>query len=392
MYPSNNPYANEVPVVNASDLAGQLDSSKVYVIAGSVDVGDNFIDIPEGGLTLRGLDTDVSSLSANGVLFGGTGAYTGRIKLIDMSISSPAVFALDNTGGPSATSEISCDGVNFVGCASLGEAVGYRQGLWSNVGVIFCDDGLTLSGAWSGGFASLSSIVLGMAGGTLFKAGTAFTMAGSFRSNMNALSLDDTGGFCDFEPANILTDGGFSMEGVRVNPNSNAFPNMPPSSTRAQFNNCKGTDDTYPGGEFIVTADGTTTIAAADTLYQITAAGVGNNLDWTTISNTNAIEYLSTQPISVNVGGSLSFSGGNNDQVGLQVRQWDESASAYVNIGPEYTATLNGGLLGTRAENLSFSATAKIDFGDRIEIWIKNKSDDSDISTLAGGEFRVTER
>lgn len=392
MYPSPNPYENEIPVRSASDLSGPIDSSKIYVIAGSINLGSGSIDVPEGGINVRGLDTDVSSLTSTGPIFTGSGAYSGRVKLLDLTLTSPAVFDVDGTGGPSVGSEITCSGVNFFACESLGEITGYRQGLWSNVGVINCDDGLTLSGAWSGGFASLTSIIIGMAGGTLFKAGAALTFAGSFRSDMNAVLLDDTGTFCDFSPANILSDGGFSMEGVRVNPASNAFPNMPQSNTKARFQNCSGVENTYPGGEFIVTGNGVTTIADSDTLYQITATGVGSNLDWTQISNTNAIEYLSSQRISVSIDGSLSFSGGNNDQVGLQIRQWDDSADAYVNIGPEYTATLNGRLLGTRAENLAFKGTATLGQNDRIEIWIKNKSDDSDISTLAGGEFSVTER
>lgn len=395
-YPSKRNYLNEVKVNNASGFSGTIDSTKVYTVDGYIDLGDSFIDVPEGGITIIGLGSNISNITANSNIFGGTGAYSGRIKLIDISLTSPNVFDNNGTGAPSGGSEVSCIDVDFVDCASLGNLTGYRQGLWTGVGVIFCGEGLTMSGAWSGGFASLSSIVVGgLPNGPLFKAGVGLTIGGSFRSNMNAVSLGAGGVFCDFAPANILTDAGFSMEDVRTgNLALDPFPNMPPSSTKASFQGCKGAgvEDTYAGGAFVTTADGTTTVAAVDTLYQITATGVGQNLDWTAISNTNAIEYLSTQPISVSVNGSLSFSGGNNDQLGLQIRQWDDSAGQYVNVGPEYTATMNGGLIGTRAENLSFGGTAKLNQNDRIEVWIKNKSGTTDIITLAGGEFTVTER
>lgn len=396
-YPNSYPLNTEVPVRNASDLAGPLDSSKIYVLDGNIDLGAGSINVPEGGLIFRGTDTDTAMLSSSSSIFTTEGAYSGRLKLMNLTLMSPAVFDIDGTGGPVVGSEVTCKGVNFLLCQTLGEIRGYRQGLWSDIGVIACDDGVTLSGTWSGGFASLTSITLdlGLANGTLFKAGNDLTMAGSFRSDMNAIGLSENDVFCDFSPANILADAGFSMEGVRTGPNClNPFPNIPPSSVKASFKGVKGVgvSDTYVGGEFIVTGDGTTTITEADTLYQITATGTGQNLDWTQVSNTNAIEYLSSQSSSVSIDGSLSFSGGNNDQMALQVRQWDDSAGAYVNVGPEYTATLNGGLLGTRAENLAFKATATLNQGDRIEIWIKNKSDASDIATLAGGEFSVTER
>jgi hypothetical protein len=88
----------------------------------------------------------------------------------------------------------------------------------------------------------------------------------------------------------------------------------------------------------------------------------------------------------------MSFSGQSNDEMAVQLRKWDNSAGAYVNIGPEYLTTLNGGKLGTRAENVSFSAVTKMNKLDRIEVWIKNVSDTVDISVLAGGQFKVFER
>jgi hypothetical protein len=63
-----------------------------------------------------------------------------------------------------------------------------------------------------------------------------------------------------------------------------------------------------------------------------------------------------------------------------------------VDIGPNYLSTLNGGSAGQRAENVTFSATTSMSQDDRIEVWIKNTSDDTDVTVLKAGQFQVFER
>lgn len=379
---------NQVLVSQASDITGPLDSSKLYLVDGAIDLGDASIDVPVGGLQIAGLGFDISSLTSTGPIFTYSGAYSGDIQLLDLSLTSPSVFDLDNDGNNGA---VESTRVNFVSCASLGSLSGYRQGLWSGVGVIFCTDGITLNDTWSGGFAVVDSIIIGGFTGTMLKTGTGLTFGGSIRSNINALGLGSGGEVCDFAPSNILSNGGFVMEDVRVPQGSNAFPNMPTSSIKARFRNCSGTDNTSVGGECAITATGETVISVADTLYEITATGAGNILEWFSLSNTNRLVYDSDQTIRVSVSGALSFTGSNNDEMRVQIRMWDDSASAYVNVGTEYEATLNGGPSGSRGENVSFYGTATMDQNDRIEIWIKNKGGTGNISTVSG-LFYVRER
>ena len=76
----------------------------------------------------------------------------------------------------------------------------------------------------------------------------------------------------------------------------------------------------------------------------------------------------------------------------MQIRQFDSSVPGYVNIGPEYKATTNGGPSGTRAENVSGFAYATLNEDDRIEIWIKAVGSTNAITPSVGGSVIVKER
>lgn len=392
--------AQEVIYVReAIDLSGDLDSTKLYFIDGQIDMGTTSIVVPEGGLNMRGHGFGISGLfsTANNFdLFITNGTtYSGDLFLTEMDIrisgTSSRCFVLDNQENFNACE---WNTVNFIACTDLGEITDYRQGLNRNVAWISCKKGITMSGTWSGGWAALDSIVVGAPmTDALFKAGTGLIINGSFRSNLNILGIGTAGGFfCDFAPSNINLDAGFLLDGVRGNPTVNNLPNMPSSSTKALIRNCVGLDNTYPGASIEPNANSLVTVSAANTLYQITNAVTLSEEYWCSVANTNGIQLDSTQTVEVIASGTMSFSGSSNREMVVQLRKWDDSASSYVNIGPEYSTTLNGGSAGTRAENISFSATTSMDQNDRIEVWIKNITDTTDITVLSGGQFRVFER
>lgn len=394
--------AQTVVVRSPEDISGTLDSSKVYVIDGVVDMGDTPIFVPEGGLAIEGYGFGISQLfssSAGYEMFvvDPAGGYSGNLFLNRMEISCTGVgskvFNLDNQNNGSAAE---CTTVNFLFTEDLGELTAYRQVLWENVALVDCVTGLTLSGNMIGGLRATTAIVVDLGSdtftGTVFKAGTGLVIQRRVISDMNAEDINAAGAFCDFAPSNIVTDARFLMFGVSVNPAANAFPNMPSESVKARFQNCLGVRDTYPGGVVDMDTEVATTFTSADTLEPIASTGKWSNLEWFEENGDNGLLYISGEEIEIEVSGTLSFTGSNNREMAIQVRQWDDSASQYVNIGPEYKATLNGGAAGTRAENLSFGAYAIIEENDRIELWIKNITDTNSITASAGGEIRVKER
>lgn len=75
--------------------------------------------------------------------------------------------------------------------------------------------------------------------------------------------------------------------------------------------------------------------------------------------------------------GEVGFSGDNLDFV---VRQWDSSAGSYVNL-KTYNQTVPGA---TGVEFLTFNVItyAMLDKNDRIELWVRNNTDGTDITLL----------
>lgn len=386
-------------VTEASQLSGTLDSTILYFLDGEIDMGTTSIVVPSTGLNLTGHGFGISGLvssEANHTMFVTDGVtYSGDLFLTSLDIECTGVgskvFDLDNLENFNACE---WNTVNFLNCTSLGEIKDYRQGLGRNVAWISCKDGITMTGAWSGGFAIVDSIVVGAPlTGVLFRAGTALVIGGSFRSNINILGLGTAGGyFCDFAPANITLDGGFFLDGVRANGAVNNLPNFPATSTKANIKNCSGIGNTYPGGAFRSTNQATITISTVDTLYQIGNVGDFSEGYWFSKANANGLQLDSTQDIQVDVGGSMSFAGSTNREIEVQLRKYISATTSYVDIGPVYLATLNGGSTGTRAENVTFAATTGMSQNDRVEVWVKNVTDATDITVLAAGQFQVFER
>lgn len=377
----------QVIVDRAVQLRGQIRSDVEYLIDGNIDLEGQSIIVPPGGMQISGLGFNISSLiNSSGPVFAtAPGSYSGDLFVSRMSLTSPSVFDVDNQengGGIEITDS------NFLNCASIGEATAYRQGLWSNVAVISCADGLTLSGTWSGGFASLTSIVLGGITGPLFSAGTALLIQGTFRSDINALQLAPAI-FTDIAESNIQEDGSFSMEGVRVPGGYNAFPNMPSSSVKARFRNCQGVRNTYPGGQYTFTAEAATTIPAANTPVKLAGTTASSDLQWFSESGDNELTYISTQPIEVEIKAVLTLSGGNADQVQIIIRQWDDSSGAYIDLSVSGAATMNQS---GRAEGIASFGYASLSENDRLEVWVENLSDSSDITAKIGGIVGVIER
>ena len=397
---TNGQSANSIIYVTSPDqLSGTLQSNKLYFIDGTVDMESTQITVPPGGLSIGGAGFDVSCLTStedNYTMFINTAeSYSGNVYLTSLDVivsgTSSQVFNLD---AKENGSNIEFNSTNFVTCTSLGEASNFRQGLARNVGWVSITEGLTLSGTWSGGFAAFDSIIVGAPmSGVLFRAGTNLTLGGSFRSNINALSLGTNGGvFCDFSPSNILLDAGFALSGLRTNPLSNTLPNMPATSTKALIKDCVGIGNTYPGAAHIPVADSVITITTQNTLTQITGAMTLVEPYWFSTENTNGLRSDCAQAVEGRADGTMSFSGQANTEISVQLRHFIAATSSYENVGPEYEATINGGLLGTLASNVSFGATVTMQQGDRAEVWIKNRSGTNDITLKSGGQFEVLGR
>ncbi len=388
-------FQSVVVVNDASDLSA-IDASKLYLIDGAIDVCDVDIVFPTGGASIAGLNgaRDVSKLYCaddDYTMFNSPiGSYSGDVVFesitFEASGANSKIFDLDNDENSNA---IEMMGVNFTNTTSLGSLTDYRQLLMNNVGFIFIDDGLTFNGNWAGA-AILTSIAIGFPDATLFKEGANLVFSGSVRSNINFLSTDPNSILFDFDEDNILSDGGFSLENVRTNA-TNPLPNISGSSVKARFKECEGIRDTYIGGQFEITTEAITDITAVDTPVKLAGVTTYDDLQHFEGNNSNEFLYVSDQLIEITAQANVAISGGNNDQVNVFFRHWDDSASTFIDLAKS-KATLNGGLLGTRAENISVLGLAIIEENDRIELWVENITDSSDVTALLNSFAYIKER
>lgn len=390
-------FENTVIVKSPSDLQN-IDSGKNYIIDGDIDMGSQQIEIPESGISIGGLnagrDTSIlrSSEDNYSLFVSPPTGYSGNVVMdsltIDLTGTNSQVFELDNDGNSSA---LDITNVNFGRSPSttliMGELLNYRQLLMDNIGFLFINDGLTFSGAWTGIRLTTSIAIAFPASATLLKEGSGFTVT-NVLSDMNFLSVDSTSVFCDFVSADIINDAGFRLDEFRTSA-SNALPNLPNTDVKANFSNCLGVMNTYVGGSYTVSTGATTSIPSANTPVKMAGTTTYKGLTWFSGDNDNEFVYLSDQPIDVEVTATVGLDGGSGDNINVIIRQWDDSAGSYIDIGqtPSGSTVIFGNPI-----NVVVLADTTLDQNDRIEIWVENTSDATDIDTLVGGDVRVSER
>lgn len=391
-YVDSRTYSNTVIVKSAKDLV-DIDSSKNYMIDGEIDMGDQSIEVPETGISISGLngarDTSIlSSSEDNFTMFTSpSGGYSGNVVMESMTVqvtgTNSKAFDLDNDGNNNALDIV---GVNFTSCTSLGDLTDYRQLLMDNIGFIFIGNGLTFNGTWTG-IRVTTAIVVVFPASTLFSAGVGFTV-GNVLSDINFLSVNSASVLFDFSPSNIVDNGGFRLDEVRTIA-LDPLPNILGSSVKARFNNCVGFRNTYVGGQWSLTTETETTIVASNTPVKLSGTTTYVDLDHFTGDNNNEFSYIGTQEIEVEIKGTVSVSGGNNDQINLIIRRWDDSASAYVDVSESGVVTMNAA---GRGEGISLLGYTTMNTNDRIELWAENQTNTSNMTLKLGGLFGVSER
>lgn len=388
-------FASEVPVTEASDLAGTLDSTKVYRIDGQIDMGTTSINVPEGGLTLVGFGFRVSSVytsEPNQDLFvvDGGGSFSGDLTLRDLTVRAEGtgsqVFNLDNAGNNSACEFSNVNLGDFVSATtSLGTLDSYRQVFIQGSGIINVNDGLTLDGTMSGGLTVTDTITLALGSGlTIFSAGASLLIQDGVRSNINNLNTPANATLFDFAPANFDTGAVMLLEGVRTSA-TNPLPNIDRSDIQARFQDCLGIPNTYRGGRQEWTAEVLTPLTV-NTPVKALGTTTSSDLQHFDAPVNNRIRYLGADTIDIEVVGVIQVDGGNNDNVAVSVRRWDDSAGSFV---VERTlATIHG----NNDIFYNVQSVFSMDTNDYVEIWIENRTDGTDATVKLGSFFRIADR
>lgn len=381
----------EILVRRAEDF-GTIDSSKVYVIDGDVDMGSTSITIPSTGIQIKGLGTVVSkmrSTQASYDMFVDAAGDCGDVFIsgVDFIVSGAGsqVFNLTNGAG-SNTFELS--DVNFTSCTKIGILTDFRQFLAVRGFMLSCTGGWEFAGTWAGG-ARISTFLVRAFTGTLFKGITGLTFGSRFLSDAN---IDIPSGSVGYDFANesmFTNDGDYELLGGELTGAGTLTSGVSNTSVKSKWRDNNGIANTYVGSRWTLTSETATTVSASSTYYK--AAGTTTYADETWFSNStdNAPVLDSSNPIEVICSGALSLTAGNNQDLRVKVRQWDNSASAYVDLEtmPQVTTSGTG-----NAQTVAVIAFATMEENDRIELWVSNESATANITLKENSQFAILER
>ena len=333
---------NIVIVRQASDLA-DIDSTKEYFLDGIIDMGTQSIEVPATGMTLRGYSFDLSGLTSsedNYTMFtspvGGSGNILGADYYMSVTGAASQVYDLTDATGFNAFEFAQ---INYINCTSLGEINGYRQGLESGSGRFGGSPSLTLSGTWLGGYRITTTIIRSLAGTMtqpVFKAGTGFTMASRFLTDINC-DLPTLAPFCDFStsnfsnPSTVQVKGAiFSRDGGFDATDSNIFPNLNASDLQCDWDGNIGIENTFVGGESKITTETTTTIPSSNTIVDIAGTFTASDLQHFDSPSNGQLRHIGINPREYIVNFDFVLDGSQNNDYRIHLYKFDGASSSSV--------------------------------------------------------------
>lgn len=395
--------ANRVLVTQASKLSGTLDSTKEYFIDGVVDMGTQQIEVPAGGLNLKGYNFDVSKLISsedNYTMFtspvGGSGNVLGQGYAIEVTGTSSQVYDLVSDTGFEA---FEFSQVNYNDCTSLGTIDNYRQGFETGTGRFGGKPELTLAGTWIGGYFIESSIVRSLVDGAyrLFKAGAGFSMASRFRSNQN-IDLPASASYTDFTPAQftnpstVQLDGMIiSRDGVFNSSDSNILPNISHGDLPSSWKGNVGIPNTFEGGVSTVTVEAATTVSLVDTWYALAGTWSPTSLQHFDSPSNGQLRHLGDNPKEYKITSSLVIAGTSGHDISVRLGVWDDSASSFTN-GIEQRRQINA-LAGSRdVAFFTIIGNTELDKNDYIFLEILNNTSGTNVTVELDSFFLIEGR
>lgn len=395
---------NIVVVKKPSDLAGALDSSKQYFIDGVIDMGSQSVEIPATGLTIAGYSFDLSKLTSsapNYVMFtspaGGSGNLIGKDYAIEVTGIGSVVYDLTSNTGFDA---FEFTRINYNECTSLGEINGYRQGLEVGTGRFGGKPELTLSGTWVGGFFIDTSIVRGLDDDvySLFKAGSGFSMASRFRSNMN-IDLPASASFFDFDPSQFVNPSTVEMDGVIITRNgvfnatdANLTPNMLAGDLSSSWSNNNGMPNTFEGGSIGVSTETTTTISASGVFVTLLAGSwATQDLQHFDSPSAGQLRHLGNTPREYKIIASFIIDSAANDVLALRVINFDSSTSTASEVLTQQRQ-VNSFVGGRDVAFFEININTTLDQNDYIYLEVANNSGTANVTAEIDSYYIVEQR
>ena len=395
--------SNRVVVTEAADLAGLLDTTKEYFIDGIVDMGSQSIEVPAGGLSLTGYNFDVSKLissAAGYTMFtspgGGSGNVIGKDYAIEVTGAGSQVYNLVSATNFDA---FEFSRLNYNNCTSLGSIDSYRQGLEVGTGRFGGKPQLELIGTWAGGYFIDTSIVRVLTDGaySLFKAGAGFTMASRFRSNQN-IDLPASASFIDFSAANFINPSTLQLDGCLITrggvfdaTDTNITPNIAASALVSDWRSNNGIDNTFVGGEAIVTLEVTTTIASIGVYVDLAGTFTASSLTHFDSPSNGQLRHLGDSPREYQIGGQFVIDGPANDVVSIKAVVFRFATTSFEDAKVQ-NRVINSLQGGRDVAYYVYFDNITLNKNDYVKFQVANDSSTGNVTTELDSSFTVQAR
>jgi len=385
---------------HAKTLGGTIDSNKEYFLDGIIDMGSTSIEIPSGGIYIKGYNFDISGLvsSANNyTLFtseiGGSGNVLFSDFHVDISGTNSKVYDIVGDSGFEA---IEVNRLNFNNCTSLGEINTYRQGLETGTGRFGGTPNLILSGTWLGGYFIDTSIVRSLVDGSyaLFEEGTSFLMSSRFRTNMN-VDLNSTISLLDFVAANFvnpntlqLTECIVTRNGIADASDATLVPNITQKELPSKWEKNVGLPNTFVGGLSSLGAEIETTINTQNVYENMLGTFVFSDLQHFDNPSLSQIRHLGDNPIEFTVNFNFVLEGTKNEEYEIALVKNDGSDTVIY----ELVRVINS-LQGNR-DIAYFSGRANVTLNqDEYLFWkVRNTTGSQNCTLELDSNWEVTKR
>lgn len=380
-----------VIIKSVSDF-GVIDSNKVYLIDGVIDMGSTSIEIPATGIQIQGLGATISRLTSSENTYtmftspvGGSGDVF--IQSLDIQVTGTGSKVVDLTDSDgSHTFEI--NDVNFTSCTEIGRLTDFRQFLVQRCFMLSCTGGWEFAGTWAGG-ARVSTFLVRAFTGTLFKGITGLTFGSRFLSDANIDIPSGSVGY-DFTEAMFINDADFNLIAGAATGAGTFVASIDNTSVKSRLRDNSGIENTYIGARWELTATAPTVVGAPGTYYKIAGTTTYTDEQWFDNTTDNAFRYLSDQKTLVEIKGVFAVTGTNGHDIQIKVRKYDDSAGTYsdVQVLPSKTLPSTGA-------GVSFSVLAYTELdspNDRIEVWGQNVSNTANFTLSANSILAITER
>lgn len=383
-------------VTTSSTILG-LETNKIYAIDGDLDISGYTIKYGQRS-QINGIGQNVSTIrsSTNGV-----------------SVADPYVMFDSDTNLFMNSLEIYCEGSNQLvwknvsnGTVPEGESfelnrfavfcfespghnnkLGFvkdiRQGFMGTMFFFGFEDGWEFAGTWTDGGFRISNTLWTNCSGKFYYSSPGDPVVFERRFSSNAAINVPAGSIgYDFPSTSFtftgqyqLQNGNASGAGTYVSNFASGFPAFDPL---ANFRNNSGIQDTFQGGEWIVSADQVTTLTQ-NVWTTINVTTTNKFLTWFDESN-GVFNYRGGTPLDVTINLVLGMLGKNNDVV--EVRILKEDALAVQTVLLSRAITLQGNTSQGRAQAIPLTTTDQLVFDDDIIVQIRNLSGNTNITVL----------